>query len=597
MKYYILTSITLIALSLMLTVGCDSITAPGIGDPPYNLNINIIAEDQVEISWQYAKAVDDTIHFEISRRVGEENWDNSYHLIENEQRWFVDNIQTNSHDVYAYRVRAISIVTDETTPFSETVAYFSDLTIPTELSITQINQDEVQVSWEDNANGEDGYYVDKKVGEADWEKRYKKLPSNSVDFIDPVDLFETVYYRVYAYTGTSHTAYSDTASMTPTLAAPSNLTLQKPDLNKIRLNWQDNSEGEEGFAIDKKVGKQDWTIEYAIVDSNTTTWLDNITEHCGTFSYRVRAFSGEFYSAYSNEAQTNVRLEVIGSHNTPGIASDIFVSGWHAYIADFYDGLSIINSMNPSNPSQTGSLDIIDRTIAVFVQDNFAYVASHGGMHDPGALTIIDIANPSAPAIMGTTNTIDIPKDIFIYGDYAYVADSESGLSIMYVATSVPSYITTISSGGNARNVFVHQEKAYVANGLDGVVVINVFDPHNPVFEEQYSTSGLSNDVYVKDNHLFVADGEKGLKIINLTSRNSQYVQTEGFAYGVQVDNDFAYVADLDHGLFVIDISDINNPYILGWYEMDTEPTSLFNYGSYAFVTDAEGLKIIQIKP
>jgi hypothetical protein len=597
MKSYILIGILLTALGVMLIVGCDSITAPGIGDSPYNLSLNKISEDQLEISWQYAKTVDDTIHFEISRRVGEENWDNSYYLIENEQQWFIDNIQTDTHDVYAYRVRATSIVTDETTPFSETVAYFSEQTTPTDLSITQINQDEVQVSWEDNANGEDGYYVDKKVGEAEWEKRYKKLPSNSDNFIDPVDLFETIHYRVYAYAGVSQSAYSDTTSMTPTLTAPSDLTLQKPDPNKIRLNWQDNSEGEEGFAIDKKVGKQDWIIEYALVDSNSTTWLDNITEHCGTFTYRVRAFYGEFYSAYSNEAQTNVRLEVIGSHTTPGVASDIFVANWHAYIADYYDGLSVINSMNPSNPSQTGSLDIVDRTIAVFVQDNFAYVASHGGMNNPGALSIVDITNPSDPVIMGTTNTIDIPKDIHIYGDYAYVADSESGLSIMYVATSVPSYITTIGSGGNARNVFVHQEKAYVANGLDGVGVIDIYDPDNPVFVEQFSSSGLSNDVYVKDNHLFVADGEQGLKIINLTTRNTQYVQTDGFAYDVHVDDDFAYVADLDHGLFVIDISDINNPYILGWYEMDTEPTSLFNYGSYAFLTDAEGLKIIQIKP
>jgi len=72
---------------------------------------------------------------------------------------------------------------------------------------------------------------------------------------------------------------------------------------------------------------------------------------------------------------------------------------------------------------------------------------------------------------------------------------------------------------------------------------------------------------------------------------------TDGFAYSIYVRGNYVYLADKEKGLIVVNISDLADPFILGSFEMSTTPNSVFVDGSYAFVTDSEGLKIIQIAP
>jgi len=110
----------------------------------------------------------------------------------------------------------------------------------------------------------------KRYGVGNWKSKYRTLNANATSFTDDVNLFEEVFYRVTAFVGTT-TSSSTENSIVPTLLSPSNLALQKLDQNKIKLTWQDNSEGEVGFHIDKKIGGNDWVTNYATVDSNIIT--------------------------------------------------------------------------------------------------------------------------------------------------------------------------------------------------------------------------------------------------------------------------------------------------------------------------------------
>jgi len=148
--------------------------------------------------------------------------------------------------------------------------------------------------------------------------------------------------------------------------------LQKLDQNKIKLTWQDNSEGEVGFHIDKKIGGNDWVTNYATVDSNIITFIDDITEPCGTFYYRLNAYSGTYTSANSNEEHINILLDEIGFVNTPGVAQDIITSGWYAYVPDNYAGLQIIYFGNPESPEIVYTMyDFEDRVISADIGDDF----------------------------------------------------------------------------------------------------------------------------------------------------------------------------------------------------------------------------------
>ena len=81
-------------------------------------------------------------------------------------------------------------------------------------------------------------------------------------------------YKVYAYCGNNVSDYVTSSEIDNIFPAPTNLTYVKIDISTIKLNWVDNSIGEEGFKIDKKVGEDDWELEYAIVNDNTVQWID-----------------------------------------------------------------------------------------------------------------------------------------------------------------------------------------------------------------------------------------------------------------------------------------------------------------------------------
>lgn len=72
----------------------------------------------------------------------------------------------------------------------------------------------------------------------------------------------------------------------------------------------------------------------------------------------------------------------------------VSISGNYAYIADYFDGLKIINISNPASPSLVVTYGLQSTAYDVAVVGNYAYVASYGR-----GLIICNIANPASPAI------------------------------------------------------------------------------------------------------------------------------------------------------------------------------------------------------
>ena len=602
-------NIPILIITLLSCTG--DLTSPEATNTPYNLTISKIGDGRVKLIWNFKNTTIDSILFHIAKKSGEEAWFEDYFELPEESLSYIDDIDTIDSLVYAYKLNAENLETGEISPFSNTVAYFSEITNPANLEILQTSQNELQISWEDNSIGEDGFIIDKKIGEGNWDKKYKNLSPNTSGFIDQTSLFTTVSYRAYAFTGDSDTETIEN-SILPTLPAPDSLVLTKPDPNKIKLSWLDKSSGEEGFFIDRKIGGLNWETEIATVDSNTTTWIDDINLPCGTFSYRVRAFSSTFYSGFSNEESINIRLDIISSTNTPGEATDVYFYNWYVFIADKYSGLSIINCVNPSNPviSTYNQGGLPDRTSSVFVRDETCYVTSHSASNDPGMFYMIDVSEfindntlplPSELEIIGSCETNGIPKDIFTFGDYAFIADGDAGLSTI-ICSGPPHSISSISTNGDARNIYIQDSYAFIANGLNaGLTILDVFDPFNPVLKSNLPLQGLAQGIFVNGNYAYLANSEEGLEIIDISDVNSpsliSNLDIQGFASSVFADDNYLYLTDKDNGFLVIDISDHYAPYVLGTVPMTTQPVSVYLSGSYAFVADNEGLKIIQVLP
>jgi hypothetical protein len=83
--------------------------------------------------------------------------------------------------------------------------------------------------------------------------------------------------------------------------APSDLIATPISSSKINLTWQDNSDNEAGFKIERKTGSGSY-FQIATVRPGVTSYSNTRLSASTTYYYRVRAYNAAGNSNYSNEA-------------------------------------------------------------------------------------------------------------------------------------------------------------------------------------------------------------------------------------------------------------------------------------------------------
>ena len=73
-------------------------------------------------------------------------------------------------------------------------------------------------------------------------------------------------------------------------------------LPRLHLAWVDNSAGEDGFLVERRVGQSDPYLPLVTLGPNVVTYVDTSVQIGVTYCYRVRAFKASGYSDPSNEA-------------------------------------------------------------------------------------------------------------------------------------------------------------------------------------------------------------------------------------------------------------------------------------------------------
>jgi hypothetical protein len=91
----------------------------------------------------------------------------------------------------------------------------------------------------------------------------------------------------------------------PSAQPSANFTIVTPSA-QLTLTWQDNSNDEDAFAIERKTETNGVYSQIASVAANVTSYMDNSVTRGVTHCYRVRAINSAGASAYSNEACATV---------------------------------------------------------------------------------------------------------------------------------------------------------------------------------------------------------------------------------------------------------------------------------------------------
>lgn len=261
---------------------------------PKNINMELPTITQRNISWEYAG--DYPIEgFKIDRKRGDEDWLKEYAHVGKDANGFNDTITPDQNTTYAYKVYAYAGNLNSSMVEISDVASFP---APENLRLEKRSDISYRLSWDDKSIGEEGFLIDRKIADHEWVSGYATLSENTTAYLD-TNIFEgkssvNLEYRVYAF---YKNYYSDKieANTMAALTPPSFLNIYRANLWIFNLQWTDNSTGEDGFKIERKIGTEDW------IELGSTTnmeWQDHIYGINAIVYYRVYAYKGNVNSAY-----------------------------------------------------------------------------------------------------------------------------------------------------------------------------------------------------------------------------------------------------------------------------------------------------------
>jgi FtsP/CotA-like multicopper oxidase with cupredoxin domain len=214
---------------------------------------------------------------------------------------------------YNYRVVAFNAAGDSLSNIVQVLAPVP--TAPTNLVATVISANQVNLTWNDNANSETGFSIERCTGTGCTNfAPVGAVSANLTAYSDSTVVGNATYsYRVAAYNLSGYSQYSNVVTVTtPTVgpAAPTNLTAALQfGPTRVQLSWRDNANNETGFVIERSVNGGAFTqvgTRGPRFGTGTTTFTTNNLSFGNTYTYRVKAMLGSTSSAYSNEASVTL---------------------------------------------------------------------------------------------------------------------------------------------------------------------------------------------------------------------------------------------------------------------------------------------------
>lgn len=271
---------------------------------PTNLTATALGVNIVLLTWQ--DNTSNETFFQIERRVGEQPYMIAGRVGPNTTSFRDSANGLNANTEYKYRVKVFSETDSSWSQDVIVKTYAQTINTPTNLAASQHDSVTVRLTWKDNSPFEITTFIERKIGDAGTYISLGQVGTDITTFDDQTYSPNVKnIYRVRATDGQgSFSNYSAEASIIPTrsggLSAPGNLTASQIDVNKVRINWIDNSTTETYTVIEWRTAQTQYTeIRYA--PTNEISYVHEGFSYDVQNFYRARAYDGASFSNYSNE--------------------------------------------------------------------------------------------------------------------------------------------------------------------------------------------------------------------------------------------------------------------------------------------------------
>jgi len=196
----------------------------------------------------------------------------------------------SEHSTHYYKVLAHNNISGDSA-YSNTGNATTDIKAPTFLSAISASSSQLDLAWTNPSGVEDGTKIEQSSnGLSGWVVIHTTAANATSYSVTGLTPGVTVYFRVRNYVGSDFSAYSNTASGTPVLVAPSGLTATVLSLRRVQLDWTNASAEESGTEIYQSLNSLTGFALIATVAANVLTYTVTGLDPGTTYYWKVRNF-------------------------------------------------------------------------------------------------------------------------------------------------------------------------------------------------------------------------------------------------------------------------------------------------------------------
>ena len=367
---------------------------------------------------------------------------------------------------YFYRLRAFN--NEGSSNYSNIADGVTPPKAPGSLTATPVSTKRVALTWKDRSDTEDGFELERRLATVEAFTRIAKLGPNVQTFSDSGLTQNTKYfYRVRTFNASGESEYAAAVSVTtlptPPLA-PTQLTASAMSSSQINLTWQDKSDNETGFKIERASLISPLVfVEIAKTGANLVNFVETGLMPNTTYIYRVRAYNLGGESPFSNEARattlptrplapssltattlSNTRINLTWQDNATNEDSFKIERG----SINAAPGVPVVYKRIATLGAE--AKEFLDRGLAANTEYSYRVRASNRGGHSDYSNEARAKTFPNPPAAPGnvTATTVSYQRINLSWKDNAH---NEAGFKIERAATDLPDAFVEIAQvGANA---------------------------------------------------------------------------------------------------------------------------------------------------
>jgi hypothetical protein len=353
-----------------------------------------------------------------------------------------------------------------------------------------------------------------------------------------------------------------------------------------------------------------------------TTFQTNADSICSITAINTTAFVADLDSQYIytiniTDIVNPSQIGLISYYSNGGLGNKDITLDYESqdflYCADFRLGLFCFDVTNKSQPELIGAFDTNCLAWALDVEGEYAYICSRReNPYYPSRLEIIDITNNSKPALVGKYDCLDDTiRDVKVSGGYAYLCLAGEGLRILDVHDPTnPVVVGNYSNNftvGFFYNIWYDAESqlCYLPHPYYDLLIIDCSDPSQPTLLSTFETwqSFLLNNVFLENNVAyltsFASPGE--IAIVDISNPQQPVLLSQkkvgDVINDIYVKEGRAYLTGLYDPLIILDVSDPTTPELLSMFDNRWfYGQGVAVEGSFAYIAQyVGGLRVVDV--